>query len=157
MTKLLILFIILNIVNVILQTIKSIATVKCDKFTAAIINAIAYGLYTVILVYMNCDLTLMAKVLVVGGANLIGVYVVKAMEERNRKDKLWKIEMTIKDRVADKCEKDIANLNIPYNTVKVNGYKVFNIYCATQTESLYVKEIVDRYNAKYFVSESKAL
>ena len=45
-TKLLIIFIVLNIFNVIIQTVKSIATVKCGKGAAALINAVAYGLYT---------------------------------------------------------------------------------------------------------------
>ena len=49
--NLLILFIVLNIANVILQTAKSICTVKCGKLVAAIANAIAYGLYTVVIVY----------------------------------------------------------------------------------------------------------
>ena len=44
--KLLILFIVMNIANVVIQTIKSLATVKCGKWGAAIVNAVAYGLYT---------------------------------------------------------------------------------------------------------------
>ena len=44
--KLLILFIVMNILNVIIQTIKSIATIKCGKTVAALVNALAYGLYT---------------------------------------------------------------------------------------------------------------
>jgi len=43
-TTLILTFIILNIVNVILQTCKSLATVKCGKFGAALVNAVAYGL-----------------------------------------------------------------------------------------------------------------
>lgn len=39
--QLLLTFIILNILNVIIQTIKSIATVKCGKGIASIINAVA--------------------------------------------------------------------------------------------------------------------
>ena len=61
-TKLLIIFIALNIVNVIIQTVKSIATIKCGKTLAAIINAVAYGLYTVVVVYTVCDLPLWLKV-----------------------------------------------------------------------------------------------
>ena len=45
-------FIGLNVANVIIQTIKSIATIKCKPMSAAVINAVAYGLYTVVLVYM---------------------------------------------------------------------------------------------------------
>ena len=51
--KLLIIFIILNIFNVILQTVKSICTVKCGKTVAAIVNAVAFGLYTVVIVFTN--------------------------------------------------------------------------------------------------------
>ena len=85
--KLFITFVILNIINVIIQTIKSLATVKCGKIVASIVNAVAYGLYTVVVVYTVCDLPLWLKVVVVGVANLIGVYVVKLIEEKSRKDK----------------------------------------------------------------------
>ena len=53
--NLLITFIILNIINVVIQTIKSLATVKCGKGVAAIVNAVAFGLYTIVTVYMLCD------------------------------------------------------------------------------------------------------
>ena len=62
--KLFITFVILNIVNVIIQTVKSLATVKCGKTVASIVNAIAYGLYTVVVVYTVCDLPLWLKVVV---------------------------------------------------------------------------------------------
>ena len=71
-TQLLITFIIFNIINVIIQTVKSLATIKCGKTVAAVVNAIAYGLYTYIVVLTVCDLPLWLKVAVVGGANLIG-------------------------------------------------------------------------------------
>ena len=92
--KLLILFIVMNIVNVVLQTIKSLATVKCGKWGAAIVNAVAYGLYTYIVVLTMCDLPLLWKCVIVALANFIGVYVVKLIEEKARKDKLWKVEAT---------------------------------------------------------------
>ena len=48
--NLLLVFIGLNIVNVIIQTIKSIATIKCGKGVASLVNAVAFGLYTVVTV-----------------------------------------------------------------------------------------------------------
>ena len=86
--ELLIIFIVLNIFNVIIQTVKSIATVKCGKGVAALVNAIAYGLYTVVTVYLMCELPLGWKAGIVALCNLIGVYVVKWAEEKARKDKL---------------------------------------------------------------------
>lgn len=156
--KLLIIFIILNICNVILQTVKSICTVKCGKTVAAIVNAVAYGLYTVVIVFTNTDLPLMQKVLVVALSNLIGVYVVKWFEEKKRKEMLWKVEFT----VLGKNTSAVANLldlaHIPHNYIEnVGKYTIFNTYCATQKQSESVKEIIKEYNAKYFVSETKEL
>jgi len=152
-------FVVLNIVNVVIQTVKSLATVKCGKTVAALVNAFAYGLYTVVLVYTVCDLPLWLKVVVVGVANLIGVFVVKLFEEKSRKDKLWKVEMTIPTNTDSLLLiSALKNQNIPFNYIEnVGKYTIFNIYCATQKESAMVKTIANKFNAKYFVSESKTL
>lgn len=156
--KLLIIFIVLNVVNVIIQTVKSIATIKCGKTMASIVNAVAYALYTVVVVYTMCDLSLWLKALIVGLANLIGVYVVKLIEEKSRKDKLWKVECTIPTEQALYLCYDLKE-KVPFNCYEVNesDYMVFNIYCSTQTQSAYVKDVLKVRNAKYFVSESKIL
>ena len=74
----LIVFIVLNVVNVVLQTIKSIATVVCGKWIAAIVNAITFGFYTIVVVFMTADgLGLLWKALIIGVANLVGVFAVK--------------------------------------------------------------------------------
>ena len=73
---LLLTFILLNIANVIIQTVKSIATLKCGKGVAAIVNAVAFGLYTIVTVYLMCDLDLYLKAGIVALCNLVGVYVV---------------------------------------------------------------------------------
>ena len=154
--ELLITFIILNIANVIIQTVKSIATIKCGKTVAALVNAVAYGLYTVVIVYTNADLDLWIKVLVVAVANLIGVYVVKWFEEKGTKDKLWKVEATINGTHTESLHLDLSEKEIPHNFIQnVGKYTVFNIYCATQKESAIVKGLLDFYNAKFFVSEAK--
>ena len=154
--KLFITFVILNIVNVIIQTVKSLATVKCGKTVASIVNAVAYGLYTVVVVYTVCDLPLWLKVVVVGVANLIGVYVVKLIEEKSRKDKLWKVEATIPKKYTNAVHLDLKE--IPHSYIEnIGNYTIFNFYCATQKDSIKVKEIINQYEAKYFVSESKNL
>lgn len=154
--KLLIIFIVLNIFNVILQTVKSICTVKCGKTVAAIVNAVAFGLYTVVIVYTNADLPLIQKVLVVALSNLIGVYVVKWVEEKKRKQMLWKVEFTVLGKNTNAIENLLAH--IPHNYIEnVGKYTIFNAYCATQIQSESVKEIIKEYNAKYFVSETKEL
>lgn len=159
--ELLITFIALSVVNVILQTIKSIATMKCGKTLAAIVNAIAFGLYTIVLVYTNCDLPLYLKAIIVALCNLVGVWIVKYFEEKARKDKLWKVEATItNDGINpdwDDCIVELKQSGIPMNYIDITKYILINCYCATQADSAKVKLILDKYHAKYFVSESKTL
>ena len=156
-TNLLITFILLNIANVIIQTFRSIITINGTKLSAAISNAVAYGLYTVVVVYTVCDLPLWLKVVVVGACNLVGVFFVKWGEEKARKDKLWKVEATVKpcefEAIKTYCE--VADL--PFSYIDINKYILFNFYCATQKESAIVRDLLDKHNAKYFVAESKTL
>ena len=155
--KLLILFVIMNVLNVVIQTVKSICTIKCGKAVAAVVNAVAYGLYTYIVVLTMCDLPLLAKCLIVAGCNFVGVYVVKLIEEKARKDKLWKVEATIPVEVAEKVRHDLKANGLPYNYIDIEKYYLFNVYCESQEQSKVAKVVLDYYNAKYFVSESKTL
>lgn len=153
--KLLIVFVILNAVNVIIQTVRSLATIKCKKFAAACVNALAYGLYTVVVVYTVCDLPLWWKVAIVAVCNFIGVFFVKLFEEKFRKDKLWKVEATV-PKVADIIQ-SAKLLNIPLNYIDIEKFYLVNFYCATQQDSEMVKQWLKTHDAKYFVSESKIL
>ena len=154
-TKLLIIFIILNITNVVIQTVKSILTIKGNKYIAAIANAVAYGLYTIVVVYMVCELPLYLKVAIVATCNLIGVFIVKFTEEKTRKDKLWKIELTVPEQHTEAVDRDLQN--IPHSYILVGNHTLFNFYCATQTETAKVVDITKQYQAKFFVSESKTI
>lgn len=156
--NLLLVFIILNIINVVLQTIKSLATVKCGKGVAAIVNALAYGLYTYVIIYTNADLPMFTKALIVALTNLVGVYIVKALEEKMRKDKLWKIECTIREKDRVDFIKNLNFSKLSYNEYIIdNNYRGFNIYAYTQTDSIKAKNIIESYNGKYFASECKIL
>lgn len=158
MKELLILFIVCNIINVIIQTIKSLATIKGSPMVAAIVNATAYGFYTYIIIITNYDLPIWQKMLIVALCNLIGVYIVKKIEEKSKKDKLWKIEATVKKEIEwRKIINWLIQNDIPYNYINIDKYILINSYCATQEESKKVKEILNQYHAKYFVSETKIL
>ncbi len=157
MNELLVLFIVLNAINVVIQTIKSLCTINCGKTVAALVNALAYGFYTVVVIYMVCDLPLMWKVLIVGACNFVGVFLVKWVEEKMRKDKLWKIEATVKPVEAEAIKQSCKVLNVPFSYINIDKYVIFNFYCATQAQSALIKGVLNNHNAKYFVSESKTL
>lgn len=152
------LFIILNIANVIIQTIKSIATIKCGKTVASIVNAVAYGLYTYVVVFMNCDdLSLFWRAVIVALANLVGVFVVKYVEEKKRKDRLWKVELAVPFRSATTAENLIRENEISYNAVIVGDWVMFNTYCTTQKQSSKMAEICRVVGGKISAYESKAV
>ena len=156
--NLLVVFVVLNIVNVIIQTVKSLATVKCGKGVAALVNALAYGLYTIVTVYMLCELDLWLKAGIVALCNLIGVWVVKFFEEKARKDKLWKVEATVLRGYTKNLHKALVEAEIPHNYMEnVGKYTLFNIFCEKQSDSAKAKEMLNRFEAKYFVTESKNL
>lgn len=158
MNELLLLFIVLNVVNVILQTFKTLCTVNGGKYTASLINALAYGFYTIIVIYMMCDLPILTKAVVIGLCNLVGVFIVKYIEERRLQDKLWKIEFTVKSCCFQEILNYLDTNKIPYNYTKMpQSYIAFYAFCQTRAESEKVKKLIDKYGAKYFIAENKSL
>ena len=154
----LILFSLLTVVNVIFSTIKSIVTIKSGKTVASLISAGYYGYYNVVLIYTVADFPLWQKVVVTFLANLIGVWLVKWGEEKARKDKLWKVEATInKAENWEELISKLKNYKIPCNYIDIDKYILINCYCATQNQSTAVKDLLNSYHAKYFVTESKNL
>ena len=151
------LFALCTAVNVILSTITSILTVKGGKLSASFINALTYGFYSYVIVLTSADgMPIWLKMAITAVCNFIGVYLVKWIEEKARKDKLWKVELTVPTKYTNIIDFDLHD--VPHSYIKLSDkHTLFNFYCATQKESAKVKSIANQYEAKYFVAESKNL
>ena len=151
------LFALCTAVNVILSTIKSILTVKGGKLSASFINALTYGFYSYVIVLTSADgMPIWLKMVITAVCNFIGVYLVKWIEEKARKDKLWKVELTVPTKYTNIIDFDLHD--VPHSYIKLSDkHTLFNFCCATQKESAKVKAIANQYEAKYFVAESKNL
>jgi hypothetical protein len=151
------LFALCTAVNVILSTIKSILTVKGGKLSASFINALTYGFYSYVIVLTSADgMPIWLKMAITAICNFVGVYLVKWIEEKARKDKLWKVELTVPTRYTNTIDFDLHD--VPHSYIELSDkHTLFNFYCATQKESAKVKAIANQYEAKYFVAESKNL
>ena len=151
------LFALCTAINVILSTIKSILTVKGGKLSASFINALTYGFYSYVIVLTSADgMPIWLKMAITAVCNFIGVYLVKWIEEKARKDKLWKVELTVPTKYTTTIDFDLHD--VPHSYIKLSDkHTLFNFYCATQKESAKVKSIANQYEAKYFVAESKNL
>lgn len=156
--NLLILFIILNIANVIIQTVKSIMTIKCGKFLAALANAVAFGLYTFVLIYMTADgINIWAKAIIVAICNFIGVYVVKALETKMEKERMWKVEIAIPaDNNPFDIHRQLEQCGIPNNFNTLGNYHIYNCYCMRKRNTETCWAIARKYNGKCSAYEAKA-
>lgn len=156
--KLLIVFALLSATNVILSTFRSIITIKGNKTTASIVNGIYFSFYNFVLIYTVADFPMWEKCVITFICNVIGVWIVKYIEERLRKDKLWKVEVTVPNDQVEQLLIDCEYFHIEhFNYIDAYQYKVFNFYCATQAENRLIKNVLTEYDVKYFVTESKVL
>ena len=105
-----IIFTVCSLVNVILSTMKTILTVRSTKVVASVINAVTYGFYAIV-VKQLASLDLTVTVIVTIATNLIGVYLSMWLMDKMKKDCLWKISVTTKDK---SIVKKIENFDIEY-------------------------------------------
>lgn len=152
--KLIIIFIVLSIINVVFSTIRSIVTIKGGKTTASLISGGYFAFYNIMLLYTVADFPMWQKCVITFVCNVIGVWIVKWCEEKARKDKLWKIEATFNIEDLEEIDKSTS---ISHSYIEVGRHVIFNFYAENQRQSAIVKDIIKKYNGKYFVSESKVL
>jgi hypothetical protein len=150
-------FTVCSLINVMLNTVKTIIMYRNEKLSSSLINAITYGFYTIIVVLMAGDMDLWLKIILTAGTNFVGVWASMAILDRFKKDKLWKVEATVSDKDFKENAELFNLIKVPHNYIDIEGGKIVNFYCATQKQSLLVKDLLTECNAKYFVSESKSL
>lgn len=158
MNHFLIVFIALSLFNVVFSTIRSIVTIKGNKIVASLISGVYYAFYNIMLIYTVADFAMWQKCAITFVCNVIGVFIVKLIEEKMRKDKLWLVQATIHSVDQAQVVADLRKEELPFNYVQgVGKYVLFNVYCEDHKASRKAKSVLDAHNAKYFVSESKTL
>ena len=156
---LLVMFIVLTVVNVILNTARTIITVKGGLFWSSFIAALAFGFYTIVIIYTVCDLPMWMKATVTALANFVGTYFVKWLEMKVRKDKLWMVDVVIYEKNLKYATEFLNARGIQFSEMPISNSRshVFHIYSNTQDESREIKSLLKSFNAKYVVVESKSL
>lgn len=158
MSKFLIVFIALSIINVVLSTIRSIVTINGGKWAASLLSGGYFAFYNIVMLYTVSDFPMWQKCLITFICNVVGVYVVKWGEEKARKDKLWKIEMAIPKAVnVYDVKRRIENCGVSCNYIEVGKWLMFNCYCEKQAQTSAMIAIAKEYNGKISAYESKNL
>lgn len=154
--KFIIVFIVLSIINVIFSTVRSITTIKSGKTLASLISGAYFAFYNIVLVYTVMDFPMWQKCVITFVCNVIGVFIVKLIEEKMKKDKMWKVEVTVPTEFTEKIDNVLDD--IPHSYIKISDkHTLFNFYCATQNDTKKVTEICNQFNAKYFASECQKI
>lgn len=153
-------FFICQLINVALNTIKTIIMYKEEKISSSLINAITYGFYAIIVVMTASSLPLWLTIVITFITNLIGVYGSMWVLDRFKKDSLWEIVATVGclDNERFYLIKVLNQENISFNWFATdnnpNEY-IFHIYSKNQKESQFIKKELDYVNAKYIVHEER--
>lgn len=156
-----VLFVICQLVNVALNTVKTIIMHREEKISSSIINAITYGFYAIIVVMTASALPLWITIVISALTNLIGVYGSMWVLERFKKDKLWEIVATVQESVEmDRKEYlngvlSINNISFNYVATNKQGEYVYHIYSKNQCESVLIKSFLYNVHANYIVHEEK--
>lgn len=148
----LLLYCALSLVNVIIQTIKSLCTIKSSTFVSACINALAYGFYVYIIFFTNAEgLSLFGKAIITACANFTGVYIANFLFDKFFKSEVkWKVEVSIPNNLIERFEEDLCVKNLEYYTCGEGlGWTAFAVFCKNKEQSKRLKDILPdevRYN-----------
>ena len=149
--KVVIIFSICSLINVILSTLKTLIMVNAGEKMSILINAICYGFYMLI-VKQVADVDYATAVIVTILANVVGVWVSYRIMDLFKKDKLWRISVTLKSMEEKKeCIENLEKYNIGF--VPIENTNSIDIYSYNQKESSIIKNILGNYKYKYFIQE----
>lgn len=151
MEKVIIVFCICSLINVILSTLKTLIMVNAGRGSAIIINAVCYGFYTLVVKQLS-SVDYMTAVIVTILANIVGVWISYKIMDLFKKDKLWRITVSLKNgEELKECIKQLEQYNIGFTQIK-DCFSI-DIYSYSQNESSIIKNILSNYKHKYFVQE----
>lgn len=159
--KVILIFIVLSIINVIFSTARSLLTINGGKGIASVMNASYFAFYNVVLIYTVADFPLWIKCVITFFANLIGVFIVKYYEEKHRPERLWKCELALPMSTAPDAGNIIKNYlhdrGIECNYTVLGKWWIFNCYCETKEQTASVKFLAKEYNGRLSAYESAPL
>ena len=150
------LFAIATVVNVVLSTIRSITTIKGGKWLSAFTNAVCYGFYPlIVMLTAKGTVGIVVNMCITAIANFVCVWAIKYVEQKSRKDKMWRIDLAIPCDEKDFVHRKLQD--IPHNYIECGAWTMFNCYCATQQETARVKQIGLALGGKYSAYESQPM
>lgn len=149
----------IQLVNVVLSTIKSITTIKCNKWIAAITNAIYYGFYVVVILFTINEFSLWAKILIATAVNFIGVMLGRFIMDKAKKDKLWEIKGIVGNSDYEQVLYQLKSSGQKFIITVMDtedNTKVVTVLTHNKDESRVVRDIFQRHFVVSIANEQNA-
>jgi hypothetical protein len=145
-------FLLISLVNVMLNSIKSICVVRYGRGINVLMNVIAYSFYVVV-VKQTASLPLIITIAATAIANALGVWLSYVILDMLQKDRLWKIEVVVPRHCMEVLHVTLDY--VPHTFIEAGPKTIFNFYCNTKKETREVIEQCKKYNGKFFAVENK--
>ena len=145
-----ILFILLQLINVIFSTIKTLAVTKGTKSQAVLISGIYYGYYSfVIKAVASPDNNVIFVALVTMFTNFLGVFISLTLMDKLKKDRLWLMKITVSKQETEELKREFTNNNIKYLSLVSNWEKMdaIEVYSYTKEETTKIKNIINEFES----------
>ena len=148
-------FIVLTAFNVVIQTVKSLCTVRCSTFVSACVNAIAFGLYTFVIYFTTAGgMSLWLKAAITAVVNFFGIYIANfVFDKLFAKTVRWKIEVSIPNELNRQFEDYLNDRKFEWCFCGWgNGWTNYAVFCPDKKASTALREILPA-EAKYNIVE----
>ena len=158
--NLIIIFIIAQLINVIISTLKYILTSKAKPIMAAAINAVSYTVGAAVTYLISKEDNLTIVMIITFLANIAGVPIGRWIVDNFSKDRLWVYNATMKinkndmDRIYTTF-KSIDNISCVYEELDYDKLYEVKFFANNKEDSKRVVALLKRFHAKYYIIEPR--
>lgn len=156
-TQTILIFAAMQVLNVILSTIKSLVMIKGNRWGSIIANTLYYAFYSLVIKQISGIDNVWLILIITALANFFGTWLGYALLDKIKKDSLWIIEVVIKKEFIKDCKHDLNEAGLEYLGLQSTWAEreSIKIYCYTKNDTSKAKPIIKKYNGKYNIQESK--
>lgn len=148
-------FIAIQLVNVILSTIKSIVTVNGSRMSASVINAISYTFGAVITKLLT-EQSFEVAIVVTFITNIVGVWLGKYIIDKRQPERLWTVNATVRSKEKQALEDKLKSRSIQFILLPAeNDRYLYTIFARSKAESSLLQEILSGFDVKYSIIVSR--
>lgn len=148
-------FIAIQLVNVILSTIKSIVTVNGSRMSASVINAISYTFGAVITKLLT-EQSFEVAIVVTFITNIVDVWLGKYIIDKRQPERLWTVNATVRSKEKQALEDKLKSRSIQFILLPAeNDRYLYTIFARSKAESSLLQEILSGFDVKYSIIVSR--